>query len=136
MNTDNFYAAMADSVRRRLLALLISEDEVCVCELVGALVLPQPKVSRHLGLLRDAGIVSVRRVGTWIFYRLSPRMPLWAYKTIELMVQGETGNAVFEDDADRLGHRPVGYAEINLTERKEKCEPCRSAEVAVESTTH
>ena len=134
MNTDDFYAAMADNARRRILALLFREAEVCVCELVDALDLPQPKVSRHLGLLRDAGVVSVRRAGTWIFYRISPRMPLWAYKTIELMAQGEFGNAIFENDADRLSHRPVRYAEINLAGRKETCKPCRSPE-SVERTT-
>jgi ArsR family transcriptional regulator len=63
------FRALADRTRLRLLNL-ISEDEVCVCFLVEALNLTQPKISRHLAYLRRAGIVSARREGKWMHYRV------------------------------------------------------------------
>ena len=64
--------AFADPVRLRLLNLLSGEfEEVCVCYLHEALGLPQPTVSRHLAYLRKHGLVSGRKEGLWVHYRLS-----------------------------------------------------------------
>jgi ArsR family transcriptional regulator len=63
------FKACADETRLRLLVLL-SERELCVCELVEVLEMPQGKISRHLAVLRRAGLVSHRRYGTWIYYSL------------------------------------------------------------------
>jgi ArsR family transcriptional regulator len=63
--------AVADPVRLRLLHLLTSRDEVCVCYLHEALELPQPTVSRHLAYLRKAGLVATRKEGLWVHYRLA-----------------------------------------------------------------
>lgn len=62
---------LADSTRLRLLALLGGGGEVCVCYLHDALRLPQPTVSRHLAVLRKRGLVSTRRDGLWVHYRLA-----------------------------------------------------------------
>jgi len=64
------FRALADRTRLRLLNLM-GEDEVCVCFLVEALKLSQPKISRHLAYLRRAGIVVARRDGKWMHYRLA-----------------------------------------------------------------
>jgi ArsR family transcriptional regulator len=64
------FSALADRTRLRLINLM-DEDEVCVCFLVEALKLTQPKISRHLGYLRRAGLVAARREGKWMHYRLS-----------------------------------------------------------------
>jgi len=64
-----FFQALGDNTRLRLLNLM-GEQEVCVCyfvEILGAL---QPKVSRHLAYLRNAGIVAARREGKWMHYRI------------------------------------------------------------------
>ena len=58
------------------------EGELCVCELTHALDVVQPKVSRHLAALRDAGIVADRRQGQWIYYQLHPDLPKWARQVI------------------------------------------------------
>ena len=121
---DKFYVALNDRFRRRILALLLKEDELCVCELTEVLRLPQPTVSRHLNVLRVAGIVTVRRVGTWIFYRLSVYMPIWAYKIVESMAHGESKDIIFIADAARLERRPVRHAEIDLARRKAACKSC------------
>ena len=66
---EKLFGALADSTRLRLLNLL-GRDEVCVCFLVEALGLSQPKISRHLAYLRDAEIVEARRDGKWMHYRV------------------------------------------------------------------
>ena len=63
------FKALADRTRLRLLNL-IGEDEICVCFFVEALDTNQPKISRHLAYLRKAGVVSGRREGKWIHYRV------------------------------------------------------------------
>jgi ArsR family transcriptional regulator len=63
------FKALADRTRLRLINL-IGDDEVCVCFFVEVLKLNQPKISRHLAYLRRAGVVSARREGKWIHYRI------------------------------------------------------------------
>lgn len=64
-----FFIALADRTRRRILNL-IREDEICVSYFTKVLDVSQPKISRHLAYLRNAGIVSARREGKWIYYRI------------------------------------------------------------------
>jgi ArsR family transcriptional regulator len=64
-----FFQALGDNTRLRLLNLM-GEQEVCVCYFVEILNAPQPKISRHLAYLRTAGIVSARREGRWMHYRI------------------------------------------------------------------
>jgi ArsR family transcriptional regulator len=66
-----FFRALADRTRLRLIHL-IGQDEVCVCFFVAVLGTHQPKISRHLSYLRRAGLVSGRRDGKWMHYRLVP----------------------------------------------------------------
>jgi ArsR family transcriptional regulator, arsenate/arsenite/antimonite-responsive transcriptional repressor len=65
-----FFAALADRTRLRLINLM-ALDEMCVCFFVEILGTNQPKISRHLGYLRRAGLVAARRDGKWIHYRLA-----------------------------------------------------------------
>jgi len=65
----SIFAALADSTRLRLLNLMAGR-EVCVCYFVEILRQGQPKISRHLAYLRRAGIVSARREGRWMHYRI------------------------------------------------------------------
>jgi ArsR family transcriptional regulator len=64
------FKALADETRLRILALL-SRGELCVCDLMAVLDLPQSTVSRHLAYLRNAGWVEDRRQGVWMYYRLA-----------------------------------------------------------------
>jgi ArsR family transcriptional regulator len=66
---DSLFRALADPTRLRLLNL-IADKEICVCHFVEILKMSQPKISRHLAYLRRAGIVSARRQGRWMHYRL------------------------------------------------------------------
>jgi ArsR family transcriptional regulator len=70
---DLLFRALADRTRLRLLNL-IADKEICVCYFVEILKISQPKISRHLAYLRRAGIVTARRQGRWMHYRLvTPR---------------------------------------------------------------
>ena len=71
MEAPDLFRAFADPTRLRLLGLLGEWKEVCVCDLCAVLEEAQPKVSRHLGVLRAAGLVEVRREGRWMFYSLA-----------------------------------------------------------------
>ena len=68
------FKALGDPVRLRLLSLIGAHQggEVCVCELTDAFNLTQPTISHHLKVLREAGIITSDRRGTWVYYRLEP----------------------------------------------------------------
>jgi ArsR family transcriptional regulator len=68
---DVLFRAFSDRTRLRILHML-GGGEVCVCDLVSVLDVPQPKVSRHLAYLRRAGLVLARKQGLWMYYRLAP----------------------------------------------------------------
>ena len=68
-NLVRLFAALADPTRLRLLNLM-NGQEVCVCYFVEILKQGQPKISRHLAYLRNAGIVSSRREGKWMHYSI------------------------------------------------------------------
>ena len=63
------FRALGDETRLRIVALL-AHGELCVCHLQEALALNQPHISRHLAVLRAAGVVADRRAGSWVHYRL------------------------------------------------------------------
>jgi ArsR family transcriptional regulator len=71
----DIFKALSDETRLQMMALLLENDELCVCDFVGALGLTQSKASRHLRYLYNAGLVKDRRDGLWMHYRLSPDLP-------------------------------------------------------------
>lgn len=78
LGMETFFMALADKTRLRLLNLM-REDEICVCFFTEVLEESQPKVSRHLAYLRNAGIVEARRDGKWMHYRIiKPENPFSA----------------------------------------------------------
>lgn len=68
------FKALGDPVRLRLLSLIAAHagGEACVCDLTGAFDLSGPTISHHLKVLREAGIITGERRGTWIYYRVLP----------------------------------------------------------------
>ena len=68
------FKALGDPVRLRLLSLIGAHQggAVCVCDLTTAFDLTQPTISHHLKVLREAGIITSERRGTWVYYRLVP----------------------------------------------------------------
>jgi ArsR family transcriptional regulator len=68
------FRALADPVRLRLLSLILANGSIgtCVCDLVGPSGRSQPTVSHHLRILREAGLVSSEKRGTWVWYVANP----------------------------------------------------------------
>lgn len=79
---ERFFRALGDTTRLRLLNLM-GVQEVCVCYFVEILGGPQPKISRHLAYLRTAGIVSARREGKWMHYRIVMPPHIGAAQTLK-----------------------------------------------------
>ncbi len=96
--TDTFFKMLADGTRLRCLLLMQSEGELCVCELTHALNLSQPKISRHLAHLRDAGVLIARRNGTWMYYRINPELQNWALDILQITLDGVRHTEPFVSD--------------------------------------
>ncbi len=67
---ETFFSALGDTTRLKILKLIAGE-ELCSCEVMAALELTQPTTSHHLGILERAGLLSSRRKGKWVFYRIA-----------------------------------------------------------------
>ncbi|MFC4127324.1 ArsR/SmtB family transcription factor [Nocardia rhizosphaerae] len=69
------FKALADPARLRLLSLVASRrgGEACVCDISAGFDLSQPTISHHLKVLREAGLLSSQRRGSWVYYRIEPR---------------------------------------------------------------
>jgi len=70
------FKAVADPMRLRLLSLIACHEdgETCVCDLLEAFEVTAPSVSYHLKILREAGLISSERRGTWVYYRVNPEV--------------------------------------------------------------
>jgi len=68
------FSALADTTRLEMLALLLRNDELCVCDFVEALAISQSKASRHLRYMWNARLLEDRRSGLWVYYRVSRSM--------------------------------------------------------------
>jgi ArsR family transcriptional regulator, arsenate/arsenite/antimonite-responsive transcriptional repressor len=95
------FKALGDETRLRIVALL-AHGELCVCHLEEALRISQPKVSRHLAILRAAGIVEPRRDGSWVYYRLAAQPDAECEGQLRSLVRAFAKRAVLRTDLERL----------------------------------
>jgi len=106
---DTFHM-LADETRLRALALIQTKGELCVCELVAGLDLPQPKISRHLTALREAGLLSSDRKAQWVFYQINPAMKDWQKQALAAAISSLGDEPVIKHDTERLAamkNRPI-----------------------------
>ncbi|MFE3058967.1 ArsR/SmtB family transcription factor [Nocardia sp. NPDC059239] len=68
------FKALSDPVRLRLLSVIVSHtgQEACVCDISDGFDVSQPTISHHLRVLREAGLLSSERRGSWVYYRVEP----------------------------------------------------------------
>ncbi len=97
------FKALGDETRLRIVNLLIQEIPVCVCEMTDALQLPQYHVSRHLIILKNAGLVEAQRDGTWIYYSIAGNIT--ACENDLLAVIKKHFKEDYRDDIKRLKER-------------------------------
>lgn len=96
------FQMLGDQTRLRALSLMQDAGELCVCELVAALDLSQPKISRHLAAMRDAGLLTSRRDAQWVFYRINSTLPDWQQQVIAWALIGVKDEPVLKQDTTRL----------------------------------
>ncbi len=106
MEPTNLFAVLAHDTRLRCLMLLHSHGELCVCELTQAIGQVQPHISRHLALLREAGLVADRRDGLWIYYRLHPELPDWVREVLRATAEEARNLEPFSRDLLVLAEMP------------------------------
>lgn len=97
--------ALADSTRLRILNLLTQAVEICVCEIVDALGVPQYTVSRHLTVLASAGWVEDRRRGKWVYYRIARDLKAYQKTLLNALGQLRDEREDFREDESRAGRR-------------------------------
>lgn len=98
---DGLFAALADNTRLRLLNLMAGR-EVCVCYFVEILRQGQPKISRHLAYLRKAGIVTARREGKWMHYRITSPTDSAAASILEITLDSLRNDKQMQIDLAKL----------------------------------
>jgi ArsR family transcriptional regulator len=99
------FQALGDPTRLRLVNLLTQTGEICVCELVDALELPQYNVSRHLQILLKAGWLEDRKVGKWVYYRLARDLKPYHRSTLRAVDQLREEREDFRGDEQRVSRR-------------------------------
>jgi ArsR family transcriptional regulator len=95
------FAALADTTRLRLLNLMAGR-EVCVCHFVEILGQSQPKISRHLAYLRNAGIVAARREGKWMHYSIRTHADATASAVLAAALTALDSDKLMQADQARL----------------------------------
>lgn len=112
MKQIEIFQMLGDATRLRALALIAANGELCVCELVAALDLSQPKISRHLNALKAAGLVVSRRDAQWVYHALSPDLPVWQEQILTAALAGISNEYAVKGDATRLA---------NMKDRPARC---------------
>ncbi|MEW8277572.1 MAG: metalloregulator ArsR/SmtB family transcription factor [Candidatus Thiodiazotropha sp.] len=102
INPDSVFSALANSTRLRCIVLLLKHRELCVCELTQAIGAAQPSMSRNLAQLREVGLVSDRREGQWIYYRINPDLPEWVLKVLKATALGSENTEPYRSDKSVL----------------------------------
>lgn len=101
MDQADFFKCLSDPTRLDILKIILARQNVCVCEITEILQLSQPKISRHLALLRNLSILLDERKGQWVYYRLNPNLPEWV-------------NAVLNVLNDEILNKPASNLSISM----------------------
>ncbi|GHA12209.1 transcriptional regulator [Arenicella chitinivorans] len=101
------FKCLSDPNRLKLVLLLDACGEACVCDLMAALGVDQPKVSRYLAELRRCDILQADRRGKWVYYMLHSNLPMWAKHVIRSSAEGCTDYVT--EELSRL-HQSKGTA--------------------------
>jgi len=102
MKQTEIFQMLSDETRLRALALIARHGELCVCELMHALDLSQPKISRHMAALREAGLVTATRHAQWVFYDINQTLPDWQQQVLSAALSGLASDATITGDTARL----------------------------------
>ncbi|NMT62522.1 metalloregulator ArsR/SmtB family transcription factor [Marinobacter orientalis] len=99
-NPVTVFRALGDELRLAIMMLVRDQKKLCVCELTTALDSSQPKVSRHLATLKEAGLLEAERQGQWIYYFLHTQMPQWLIRVLD--ETSDSNTTLVEQEMTRL----------------------------------
>jgi ArsR family transcriptional regulator len=99
---NDFFKVLSDETRLRCLILIFENYEICVCELMHALALPQSKISRHLSLIKLNGLINQRREGQWVLYSINPNMSKFKINIIKATIDELKNTIPFKEDRKKL----------------------------------
>lgn len=104
-SASQIFQGLGEPTRLRLLNLLMQAPEICVCELVEALEVPQYQVSRHLQVLRAAGLVEDRKLGKWVYYRVARDLKPYQRTLLRAVSELHQEREDFRQDEARASRR-------------------------------
>jgi ArsR family transcriptional regulator, arsenate/arsenite/antimonite-responsive transcriptional repressor len=99
-----FFKSLSDETRLQILWLLMVKEELCVCDIVEVIGVTQSKASRHLRYLYNLGLVTDRREGLWMYYRIAVPPDSWQEKQLRLlaeMLQNQATAKVLQERLDQ-----------------------------------
>jgi ArsR family transcriptional regulator len=111
------FKALSDRNRLRVVAALMDYEELCVCQILELLQISGATASRHLSLLAQAGLLTSRKEGRWIFYRLQ-RGPPGHQMLLEWLAQAIEGSADLQ--VDRRSLADIGSCEPETLCRQQR----------------
>ena len=118
IQAEAIFQALADETRLRIIRLMVvTGDESCLCELVDSLLEPSYKLSRHLKILRQAGLLSSQKEGRWVYHRLvtEPVYLEQLYATVQALPDSSgVYNADLKRFRERLCLREGGRRQIGI----------------------
>ena len=98
-STALFFKSLSEPVRLRILNLLIhAEYEICVCDLMVVLDVPQSVISRHLAYLRKANLVTARREGVWMHYSMNPSLDSLSKSILQILKDYSSSQSTLSED--------------------------------------
>jgi ArsR family transcriptional regulator len=102
---ESVFQALSDPIRIRIIRLLsVTGEEACLCELVDSLLEPQYKLSRHIKVLKQAGLLSAKKEGRWVYHRLimSAEYLMNLYQTVTMLSDSD---GLYVNDLTRFKQR-------------------------------
>lgn len=111
-----FFKMLADETRLRCLILIAREQRITVGELCVALQQSQPKISRHLAILRQSGVLLDQREGQWVYYQINTTLPGWMKKVIAGLIASNCLKREYKQDIDNYQCLKTGVSENVKTE--------------------
>jgi len=126
IQAEAIFQALADETRLRIIRLMVvTGDESCLCELVDSLLEPSYKLSRHLKILRQAGLLSSKKEGRWVYHRLvvKPEYLEQLYATVQALPDtNKTYSADLKRFHERLCLREGGRCQVGIQSETFKTE--------------
>lgn len=102
VDPNELFSLLSDNTRLRCLILLQKKGKLCVCEICEVLDCIQPKISRHIALMRKSGLVSHERRGQWVYYSLHPQLPDWVKSIIQSIYDNLLDQSPYRSDLQKL----------------------------------